>query len=204
MQWISEKILKYLDYNDGFYIECGANDGIQQSNTLTLEKEQNWTGLLIEPSINSFNECLKNRDINKNIILNCALVSTEYTDNIIYGDFDGHLMSSINGIRRNNNNLNPTPAKKLSDILFENNISNIDFFSLDVEGFEYEVLKGIDFTQHLPKFILIEIYTKDYDKIHNFLKEKNYELIENLSNFNTIDYPYWDGTHNDYLFKLKI
>ena len=32
----------------GFFIECGANDGQFRSNTLELEMERNWTGLLIE------------------------------------------------------------------------------------------------------------------------------------------------------------
>ena len=42
----------------------------------------------------------------------------------------------------------------------DNNFDKIDFFSLDVEGYEMEVLKGIDFTKHTPTFILIEIYEK--------------------------------------------
>ena len=61
MEWVSEKILKYLDYENGFYIECGANDGITQSNTLNLVKNKNWRGILIEPSKHSFDLCKENR-----------------------------------------------------------------------------------------------------------------------------------------------
>jgi FkbM family methyltransferase len=203
MEWISEKILKYLDFNGGVYIECGANDGISQSNTFKLEKEKNWLGLLIEPSVNTYNECVKNRST-KNTILNCALVSYDFNEDFIVGDFDGHLMSSVNGERRNNPNLNKVNVRKLSDILDEYRYKKIDFFSLDVEGYELEVLKGIDFTRHRPTYILIEVYTKDMDKIFSFMNTNSYEMIENLSNFNNIDYPHWDGTHNDYLFKTKI
>ena len=32
----------------GFFVECGAYDGLEHSNTVYLEKAQNWTGLLIE------------------------------------------------------------------------------------------------------------------------------------------------------------
>ena len=47
----SEVLLKYLNYENGFFIEAGANDGVVQSNTFYFEKELNWTGLLIEPII---------------------------------------------------------------------------------------------------------------------------------------------------------
>jgi len=32
----------------GFYVECGAFDGEVLSNTLFLERERGWTGLLVE------------------------------------------------------------------------------------------------------------------------------------------------------------
>ena len=201
MEWVSEKILKYLDYDGGVYIESGANDGVTQSNTYYLEKNKRWSGILIEPSASSFELCKQNRSEN-NIFLNCALVSNDYDSDYIEGDFDGNLMSSVNGNRRNNIGIKiKTKAKKLSDILNENNLKKIDFFSLDVEGYEYEVLKGIDFNSHEFKFLLIEIYKWDYKKIVDLLNTNGYELIENLSGFNLDNNPYWDGTHNDYLFK---
>ena len=58
---ISIEIMKYLDFNDGFYIESGANDGVFQSNTLKLEQEKNWKGILIEPSPIGFHKCQSNR-----------------------------------------------------------------------------------------------------------------------------------------------
>ena len=86
-------------------------------------------------------------------------------------------------------------------VTHENSLKKIDFFSLDVEGYEYEVLKGIDFNSHEFKFLLIEIYKWDYKKIVDLLNTNGYELIENLSGFNLDNNPHWDGTHNDYLFK---
>ena len=48
--------------------------------------------------------------------------------------------------------------------------------------------------------MLIEVYNKDYDNIIEFLKEKNYSLLCNFTNYNLITNPGWDETHNDYLF----
>ena len=32
----------------------------------------------------------------------------------------------------------------------------------------------------------------------------NYNFLENISNFNKLDFPKWDGTHQDYLFKSNV
>lgn len=199
MQWVSEKILEYINYENGIYIECGANDGITQSNTYYLEKNKNWFGFLIEPSNKSFNECVKNRS-EKNVFVNCALVSKDYKSKLIEGDFDGNLMSSVGGKRRGTNSTNMVVAKTLTEILDEYSFKEIDFFSLDVEGYEFDVLKGIDYDQYSFKYILIEIYEWDFEKIKQLLESKNYSLVKNLSGFNLENNPNWDGTHNDYLF----
>ena len=199
------KLLNYLlkiKSTNGFFVEVGANDGITQSNTYLLEKEYNWKGLLIEPSYNTFLKCKQNRS-SENIILNCALVSDNNIKNI-KGDFDGSLMSSINGNRMYRESMNiKVSSYTLSTIVKNNEIKEIDFMSLDVEGYELEILKGIELnTDWSPKVFLIEIYVSDYNKIIDILSPY-YDLIENFTNYNKIDNPGWDGTHNDYLFIKK-
>ena len=60
-------MLKYLNFNNGYFIEMGAHDGIHNSNTYYYEKNKNWTGILIEPSFN-YKFLIKNRS-NKNKFL---------------------------------------------------------------------------------------------------------------------------------------
>ena len=205
MKTTADRIFEYLDYRDGFYIECGANDGITQSNTYKLETDKNWKGILIEPSEIKINQCKNNRS-DKNIFLNYALVSNDYQNEFIEGDFNysdngQSLMASINGERReNSSNLINVRAKTLASILDEFKIEKIDLFSLDVEGYELNVLNGLDLDRHKPTNILIEIYNKDFYNIVNLMLKYNYKLIANISDFNLQNNPAWDGTHNDYLF----
>jgi len=201
MEWIDTKILRYLNYDNGFFIEVGANDGVIQSNTYVLEKDYNWNGILIEPSLTSFYNCKKLRTNSK--CYNCALVSEDYKEEYIRGDFNGHLMSSVDGNRLHSDVRIKVKARTLTSILDENDVTKIDFFSLDVEGYELEVLKGLDFSKYQPVYILVEIYEKDKVEIMEYLSVNNYELICNLSGFNLDNNPLWDGTHNDYLFENK-
>ena len=67
---LDKKILNYMNFSDGFFIECGANDGVNQSNTWYLEKYLNWHGILIEPLKDTFMELKKNRSYNRVQLIN--------------------------------------------------------------------------------------------------------------------------------------
>ena len=52
-------VAKLLDFKrNGIFIEAGAYDGEIHSNTLQLELKYNWTGILVEPNPDSFQELL--------------------------------------------------------------------------------------------------------------------------------------------------
>jgi len=198
---LDEKLLKYLNYQNGFFIECGANDGIAQSNTLLLEQSLQWTGLLVEPGLSNFNKCRLARP--NCIVENYALVSKEYKQGTIYGNFDNNshngLMNSVNlypeyfdpemifwaNKFRHENESSGTEVRccTLQYLLDRHKISEIDFFSLDVEGYEIEVLKGLDFNKIRPKYILIETTTSDYYRciVDAYMTSQDYNQIDRLS-----------------------
>ncbi len=190
----------YLNFSGGFFIEAGANDGISQNNTKIFEDLFGWTGLLIEPSPSAFQKCVTNRP--NCIKVNCALTNNDFIKTV-KGDFDGHMMSSIDGKKRNNNNLVEVNSRTLKSILNQYNIDKVDFISLDVEGYELLALEGMDFNKWKPKYILIEVNGNDLEPIENYLSTFGYMNIANLSNFGPHNNPLWSGTHNDFLFELK-
>lgn len=190
-------ILFNKKYN-GFFIELGANDGLNQSNTAFFEKYRGWKGVLVEPSLIAFEKCVKNRP--NSYCFNAACVSDDYTNEYISGDFNGNLMSSIDGKRLNNSSDIKVKATTLEKILNTLNPEKIDLLSLDTEGYELPILKGLNLNKYRPIYLLIEIYNKDYNEIIKYLSDNNYKLLENFSNYNHTDNPNWDGMHNDYLF----
>lgn len=183
---IDKKLLKYLDFKDGFYIECGANDGVNQSNTWYFEKTLNWRGILIEPNKKIFKDLKKNRS-SRNIFKNVALVSKDFRSKNKKGYLNENNLESK--FTETNNSVNQkVSVDTLSNILKECSIYKINFFSLDVEGYEEEVLKGLNLDIFDIDHLLIE--TSNFKRINFMLKNYNYIFKEKLS-------------ANDYLFKKK-
>ncbi len=72
------------------------------------------------------------------------------------------------------------PARTLNSVLDGiSNLPQIDFFSLDVEGFELNVLKGMNLSKYGPTFLLVE--ARYYDEIDEYLSENQYKMIEKMS-----------------------
>jgi FkbM family methyltransferase len=199
---IDIKILKYLEnIENGVFIEAGAHDGVFQSTTKILE-DLGWTGLLIEPSEFLYKKCKNNRT---SISENYALVSFNYNQNTIKGDWIGNLILENNGITLMGDKDEVCQVSTLTELCKKHNIYDVDFFSLDVEGYELEALDGVDFNLINIKYCLIEWNKHKYtiENLINYMENKNFELVCNLSNFTKENSPSWPETHQDYLFKNK-
>lgn len=195
---IEYKILPYLqEIENGVFFEAGAHDGLFQSNTKILE-DLGWSGVLVEPSVDAYNLCKLNR---KCVVENYALVSFDYKDEFIYGTFNSTPRSAVSN--QDNYYAKKVKAKTLNSILLENNITHVDFLSLDVEGYELEALKGVNFDLINFNFLLIEVNSDSYslEDMVNFLNKKGFKLVTNISNFRHDNTPGWPGNHQDYLFK---
>ena len=175
---LDKKMLEFINYENGFFIECGANDGVDQSNTWYFEKNLNWSGILVEPLKKQFWELKKNRS-KKNKFFNLALCSSENENTLLIEDDDLKSKSCIENNKKINSNIKSVNSITLTRILDEISAPNlIDFFSLDVEGFEDQVIKGINFNKYNFKYFLIET---ENDEVINFLTNKNYILLKKLS-----------------------
>ncbi len=84
-------------------------------------------------------------------------------------------------------------TRSLTDVLDEYSsiFHEIDIMTVDVEGFDLEVLKSNDWIKYRPKWILVEqLSLKDLSivnfEINNFLVSKSYVLF--AKTFNTLFY----------------
>ena len=190
---LDKKLEHFIRYRNGFFVEVGANDGVSQSNTLYFEKYKKWSGLLIEPIPELAEKCRENRP--KCIVESCALVSSDYQNKNIEIQY-ANLMSVVKGGMKDpaeerahikkglevqfipSSYVVSVPARTLSSVLEQHGIKRVDLLSLDVEGYELEVLKGINFNIHRPQYMLIE--ARDRDNIESFI-ESLYLVVAELS-----------------------
>lgn len=194
---LDRKLESYLDFDGGYFVELGANDGVSQSNSLYFEKYRDWHGVLVEPVPHNYLKCRKNRSTKTNIfcaacvafdytrefvrIAYCNLMSTPLGLESDLADSEQHLYLGQQFLKKEEIRFEfGAVARPLNDLLKEAKAPrNIDLLSLDVEGAELEVLKGIDFNEFEFSFMLIEC--RDFLRIEKYLSSKNYFLKEKLS-----------------------
>jgi FkbM family methyltransferase len=175
------------------YIEAGANDGVNGSRGIQFKDNSEYMGILIEPHPVIFNYCLNSRKNDNTLLYNVALVSRNHKEPTIELQLHSlhHPMNSIKkSIGQAYNNSITVQARTLQSIVDENNISEVDYLYLDVEGYENEVLMGIDFNKTKFKYIEVECHaefigmsTEDEIKMHSdHLEKYNYKVIEKNTN----------------------
>lgn len=171
---------KYLP-SQGFFIEAGALDGFFESNTYYLERFQSWTGILIEPLPDMHARLKVNRPGARTF--HCALVGSDYKYNSVR-IMSAHAISRVVLNRAEPGKLAPVievPARTLSSIIDEVKPPVIDLLSLDVEGLELEVLRGLNLSMHRPRYILLECLTNDAKtSIDEYLRGK-YECVDQFT-----------------------
>ena len=181
----------FKGYKNGFYVDVGAHDGVSINNTLYFEKNNNWTGINIEPIKIVFDRLVSNRHTNINY--NCAvcnqdgetdfLCNTGYTEMIsgIKDTFDTRHLERLESENRgygSTTEIIKVNTKKLETIFDENNVSHVNYLSIDVEGAEFEVIKSINFDKVFIDVIGFENNYNDVSiPIVEYLENKNFVVI---------------------------
>jgi FkbM family methyltransferase len=180
---------------DGYFIELGATNGITLSNTYYLEKELDWKGICIEPNPIHTESLRNNRSCNTDT----SLVFSESNKEIEF--LIKGLSGLFSGITTHLDNLEGFSAEKvmkmrtktLTEVMDEHKAPNyIDYLSLDTEGTELDILKGIDFKKYIFGYITVEHNLKEpiRSKIREFLYSKGYVF----SRWNRFDDDYMHVT----------
>ena len=167
----------------GTYLEMGAFDGVKFSNTLHLRKAQGWRGLLIEPNPTSYSALVRNRPddvcVNAAICANPSLVHFVEAGGATAGIYEFMSASFLDTWYKglNVNDLPTIQCLPLNAILSKLGFDHIDFWSLDVEGGEMEVLRTVDFNNVEVGVMTVEADShsmKKNEEVRNLLTSKGF------------------------------
>ena len=176
-------VLSYFkDKKNGFYVDVGCYHPIHRNNTYVLHKK-NWNGINIDTSQFSIElfDYLRPDDLN----YNCAISNKNEFIKLFYQKELSQLSTTEKNqaeiVFQGNIKEKEIEAFTLDEILNRDKYKNskIDFLDIDVEGADLKVLEGLSFDKFKPELVCVEIHTKEIKKsdIHNFLIDKNYELL---------------------------
>jgi FkbM family methyltransferase len=176
---------------EGFFVEFGACEGIEFSNTYLLEKEYGWSGILSEPNQAYHAELEKNRtaSIDHRAVAGESGQTRDFLAAGVNGSF--HELRNMGRWGR----LNPSytvATVSLFDLLREHGApARVDFLSIDTEGSEYEILREFDFSSTRFSTIAIELNQND-SEITSLLASNGYLRV-------LASHSQWDGWYIDSL-----
>jgi FkbM family methyltransferase len=173
---------KYM--RNGYFVEFGATNGIDLSNTYLLEKAFAWTGILAEPA-KAWESDLRNNRPEAVIETSClwsdsnSILKFAETENLEFSksvimheeEIDKQSMKTIDTY--------DVRTISLLDLLRKYHApTHVDYLSIDTEGSEYEILNAFDFTEYSFGVITVEHnYTPQRELIFELLSRNGYKRI---------------------------
>ena len=177
---------------EGYFVEVGVGNGETLSNTYLLEKQYGWKGILAEPNP-EFHQSI---DAKRAAILDRRAVFSQSgkTLELLLDANEGELSTLVDFDHRDSHvrtgRAVPVKTVTLDELLAEHGApALIDYISIDTEGSEYEVLRGLDFAKTKVMVFTIELNfdREKMKKIEAVLSKVGYKpVLEEISEFDSL------------------
>ncbi len=172
----------------GFYVDVGAHHPVRFSNTLALYR-RGWRGINIDPTPGSMRpfRWLRPRDTNLELAIGM------HSGKARFFCFNEPALNTFDDRTANIHLQNPryrvtktieVAVEPLAEILkkYLPEGQRIDLLSIDVEGFDLQVLQSNDWSLYSPQFIMVEEVSFSIENYKNaqtyaFLNEKGYTIV---------------------------
>lgn len=173
--------------HERFFIEFGALDGVTDSNTLVLEKEYKWKGLLCEPGKGFHSKLFASRSsiIDTRAITNVTGETVQFKEMLTYTGLSGLEKYNYDDMHANtrrtgNSHVYEVETVTLTDLLDQYRAPHlIDYMSVDTEGSEPDILDVFDFSKYVCRFINVEHNYNEVNKqrVRNRLLSFGYRVV---------------------------
>jgi FkbM family methyltransferase len=172
---------------DGFFIEAGASDGVEENCCKAFEEFLGWRGMNVEPSPANFEllQAARPDAINVRAALSDRDGTATFTN----------ALHPERGARFGNGSLSHTEAHvqelvetgctfeafdvetvRYDTLLRRHRIDRVDLFVLDVEGHELSALRGMEGTEVWPQVLCVEFGNIGLDGLRSRLEPLGYRF----------------------------
>jgi len=163
----------------GFFVEFGACDGLYLSNTLVLERDFAWRGILAEPARYWHDDLRRNR----RAVIDTRAVWRESGRQVEFVETAARELSTMVAVASNDahGELRGKPGGatytvetvSINDLLAAHKApQQIDFLSIDTEGSEREVIDALDFDRYQIGVLTVE---------HNYREDERKRVFDTVT-----------------------
>ena len=157
------------------FVQIGSNDGVKNDPLREFILKYKWPGILVEPNAANFKKLTENYSGESTLIFEnvgiaekSATLKFNFIDNIkqeepdLYdqvGSFDeSTFIKNISGNPEllNRHRTVDVPVITFEELLKKNQFHNVDLIHVDAEGYDFKILKSVDFKKYSPKVVLFE------------------------------------------------
>jgi len=196
---IERRLAKTLLEGEFFFVQIGANDGVRCDDSHHFITRHKLRGIVVEPLSDMFAALSRNYAEHPQIIkVNAAIHATEKSMTLYRIRQDANVPDWCHGIASFDKqhllqaehkipNLasyiieEEVPCVTIAQLLEEHGVETLSFLQIDTEGYDFEVIKSLDFTRWKPRVIRYECATlspADNRACIELLIEQGYQLLD--------------------------
>ena len=169
----------FRDRRAGIFVDVGAGHYQQKSNTFYLEHSLGWRGIAVDPVVELEADYVAYRPSTK---FRPFFVSDVSDSQAKLYFLDMHKSNVSSGTKSFTEQFGKTstrtvPTITLTDLLDRENISKIDFLSMDIELGEPKALAGFDLPKFQPALVCIEAHPEVRQQILDYFSTRQYVVV---------------------------
>lgn len=172
---IDEALRLAGESNIRFFVQIGSNDGKKNDPLYSYIRDRGWKGILVEPDPNNFIKLKESYNDLSGLIFENTGIAPESGTLVFYklkqistdepawydqiGSFDeATFQKNISYIKGLDNRIEKIslPVLTFEDLMAKHRAENVDLLQLDTEGFDYRILRSIDFRKYPVRLIIFE------------------------------------------------
>ncbi len=181
------------------FVQIGANDGKKNDPLYHRILKFGWKGILVEPDPANFKKLKENYRTIDGLIFENTGIGPEQGEILFYkikditdrepgwydqvGSFDKKtFLKNISFGKGLDQRIiaEPLPVIRFDQLLEKNNFETPDLLHLDAEGFDYRILRSVDFEKHNIRLVLFEsewMTKAELKEIVQYLRKHQYRVI---------------------------